>query len=291
MTPQPASAPCHVPRSSRWLVAVAASIVLAISFFAFLLSFAVLRDLAARSGVPEGIAWAWPLIVDGSIVSAMLVIFAQRGRSRRTTAWPWTTLIFFALISVIGNGVHTAAAFDSSQGVPMPFAILVGAIPPVGLLMSSEMLVRLMTPGDTIAAPPRPDTTMTAPGSVTASDLATAPIPSAVAPVADDTVTHSDDDTDHDIDDVENDIGRTDADDAVSPSPAPTTHQDPHSPTPSPSPVPNTHTDQIDWIIDQTRAGHTLTKEALAVRLGSSIRTAQRRIAAARERDPDAFAG
>ena len=110
------SAPVRV---SRWLAVVAAVLVAAISVLAFVLSFEVLRDLAARSGVPADIAWAWPLIVDGSIVTAMLVIFAWRGRSRRATAWPWITLSGFATVSVVGNGVHTAAVVEMSAHTHM----------------------------------------------------------------------------------------------------------------------------------------------------------------------------
>jgi len=144
-----ASAPVHVP---RWLTVVAAVLVAGISMLAFVLSFEVLRDLAARSGVPADIAWAWPLIVDGSIVTAMLVIFAWRGRARRATAWPWVTLSAFATVSVVGNGVHTAVVHDPTQGIAMGFAIFVGAVPPVGLLLSSEMLVRLLTPAEELDA-------------------------------------------------------------------------------------------------------------------------------------------
>lgn len=123
---------------------VAASFVSGIALGSFALSFAALRELAAMSGIPGSIAWVWPLIVDGSIVTAMLVIFAWRDASRRETAWPWTTLIFFALVSIIGNGVHTVAVVDGTTGVSVPFAVFVGAIPPVSLLLSSEMLVRIM---------------------------------------------------------------------------------------------------------------------------------------------------
>ena len=82
----------------------------------------------------------------------MLVIFAWRGRSRRATAWPWVTLSGFAIVSVVGNGVHTAVMHDPTQGISMGFAIFVGAIPPVGLLLSSEMLVRLLTPAEELVA-------------------------------------------------------------------------------------------------------------------------------------------
>jgi len=143
------SAPVRVP---RWLTGVAAVLVAGISVLAFVLSFEVLRDLAGRSGVPADIAWAWPMIVDGSIVTAMLVIFAWRGRSRRATAWPWITLSGFATVSVVGNGVHTAVVHDPTQGISVGFAIFVGAIPPIGLLLSSEMLVRLLSPAEVVVA-------------------------------------------------------------------------------------------------------------------------------------------
>lgn len=144
-----ASAPVPAP---RWLTAIMAVLVTGISLLAFVLSFDVLSDLATRAGIPADIAWAWPVIVDGSIVTAMLVIFAWRGQPRRATVWPWVTLLFFAAVSVIGNGVHTAVVYDATLGLLMWFAIFVGAIPPVGLLLSSEMLVRLLTPADEVVA-------------------------------------------------------------------------------------------------------------------------------------------
>ncbi|WP_282826703.1 DUF2637 domain-containing protein [Gulosibacter sediminis] len=147
----------------RWLTVVAAILVAGIAFLAFAISFAALSDLAARSGIPREIAWAWPLIVDGSIVTAMLVIFAWRGQGRQQTTWPWITLAFFAIVSIVGNGVHTVAVLDVRQGVSVEFAILVGALPPIGLLLSSEMLVRLLagrTPAlepDTMTREPEPE--------------------------------------------------------------------------------------------------------------------------------------
>ena len=41
---------------------------------AFWLSFTSLADLAARSGIGAGQAWAWPLIVDGIIVVATVAV-------------------------------------------------------------------------------------------------------------------------------------------------------------------------------------------------------------------------
>ena len=50
-----------------------------IALGAFWLSFTALADLAARSGVDRGQAWAWPLIVDGIIVVATVAVVALAG--------------------------------------------------------------------------------------------------------------------------------------------------------------------------------------------------------------------
>lgn len=50
----------------------------------FTLSFAALRDLAVRVGMPADLAWLWPLLIDGMIVEATLAVvaMAQRGSRR-----------------------------------------------------------------------------------------------------------------------------------------------------------------------------------------------------------------
>ena len=55
-----------------------------IALGAFWLSFTALADLAARSGVDRGQAWAWPLIVDGIIVVATVAVVALAGQR---SAW------------------------------------------------------------------------------------------------------------------------------------------------------------------------------------------------------------
>ena len=54
-----------------------------IALGAFWLSFTALADLAARSGVDRGQAWAWPLIVDGIIVVATVAVVALAGQQVR----------------------------------------------------------------------------------------------------------------------------------------------------------------------------------------------------------------
>ena len=69
-----------------------------IALGAFWLSFTALADLAARSGVDRGQAWAWPLIVDGIIVVATVAVVALAGQ--RSAWYPWSLLVGGALVSV-----------------------------------------------------------------------------------------------------------------------------------------------------------------------------------------------
>lgn len=266
-----ASAPVSVP---RWLTAIMAVLVTGISLLAFVLSFEVLSELATRAGIPADIAWAWPVIVDGSIVTAMLVIFAWRGRPRRATAWPWVTLLFFAAVSVVGNGVHTAVVYDSRQGIPMWFAIFMGSIPPVGLLLSSEMLVRLLTPVDEVVATivatvlAEPDTGLTGVVAAFEEDLdddnyptvSPVPVAAVVAPDVPPIATH----------DIVATVTQLHAAEFIPTDPA----------------------GQIDWIVARAQAGHDVSRETLLQvfeEAGQPVsdRTLQRRIASARERAPE----
>ena len=280
-TTRGASAPVRV---SRWLTAVATVLVAGISMLAFVLSFEVLRDLASRSGIPADIAWAWPLIVDGSIVTAMLVIFAWRGRSRRATAWPWVTLSGFATVSVVGNGVHTAAVYDQAQGISMAFAIFVGAIPPVGLLLSSEMLVRLLTPAEELVAE-----------LVSTGD---AVVPMTSVPVSltlvDDTAVA---DTVAAVTVLDTGAAEVVTLDAVTDAPA---TRAPEFVTPldqmtrlhTVESIPDDRAGQVNWIVSRATTGHDVTKETLAQQFEESgkpltDRTVLRRLADARKQAPD----
>lgn len=64
------------------MTAVAGTVFIAAG--AFWLSFTSLADLARRSGIGAGQAWAWPLIVDGIIVVATVAVVALAGTR---TSW------------------------------------------------------------------------------------------------------------------------------------------------------------------------------------------------------------
>ncbi|PRI10520.1 DUF2637 domain-containing protein [Leucobacter massiliensis] len=288
-------------RAPRWLVSSAMILVLTVTLLAFGLSFAVLQDLAARAGIPAQMTWAWPLIVDGTIVTAMLVIFTQRDRGRRALALPWAALILFALFSVVGNGIHTAAVYDGAQGISLTVAICVGAIPPIGLLLASEMLVRLLTPVPVTA------TAVTSPDGV--GDEVT-------RPVVDETVTAVEAETKVTATPVTDLV--TDGQERFTPAPvtgvvtAPVTAEvtpdpvttSPHDGAESPADeeltvlveeIPTDPQEQISWIVERARAGQDVTRRGLMQALSdaghaASESTVQRRLARARAVAPEAFA-
>lgn len=110
---------------------------------AFWLSFTALADLARRSGIEAGQAWAWPLIVDGIIVVATVAVVALAGQ-RRPTWFPWTLLAAGAIVSVTANAIHAVIAADSD--VPSVLAASVAAVPPLVLLAITHLTVILTRP-------------------------------------------------------------------------------------------------------------------------------------------------
>ena len=109
---------------------------------AFWLSFTALADLARRSGVDAGQAWAWPLIVDGIIVVATVAVVALA--SQRSAWYPWLLLAAGALVSVTANAIHAVVAADAD--VPSVLAACVAAVPPMVLLAITHLTVILTRP-------------------------------------------------------------------------------------------------------------------------------------------------
>ena len=145
--------PVALSSNRRVLVLATAIAVGLLAGAGFTLSFSSLIDLAVLSGIDRRLAFLWPLIVDGFIVVATGAAFALKGRSRRITWYPWTALIFFSAISVIGNAVHASQVADVR--VPIVLATAVSAIPAIALLVATHLLV-VMVDAHTVAASPTP---------------------------------------------------------------------------------------------------------------------------------------
>ncbi|MBL5973253.1 DUF2637 domain-containing protein [Arthrobacter sp.] len=131
------------PRSRRLAVVTAITGTVFIAAGAFWLSFTALADLARRSGIDAGQAWAWPLIVDGIIVVATVAVVALASQ-RRPTWYPWTLLATGAVVSVTANAIHAIIAADTD--VPSVLAASVAAIPPLVLLSITHLTVILTRP-------------------------------------------------------------------------------------------------------------------------------------------------
>lgn len=110
---------------------------------AFWLSFTSLADLARRSGIDTGQAWAWPLIVDGIIVVATVAVVVLAGSP--TVWYPWALLFAGASISVAANAIHAVLASDAD--VPAVLAAGVAAVPPLVLLAITHLTTVLVRHG------------------------------------------------------------------------------------------------------------------------------------------------
>ncbi|AZH79048.1 excisionase [Microbacterium sp. Y-01] len=129
-------------RGGRVAVVTAVAGTVFIAADAFWLSFTALADLARRSGVDAGQAWAWPLIVDGIIVVATVAVVALAGQ--RSAWYPWGLLAAGALVSVTANAIHAVVAADAD--VPGVLAACVAAVPPLVLLAITHLTVILTRP-------------------------------------------------------------------------------------------------------------------------------------------------
>lgn len=129
-------------RGGRVAVVTAVAGTVFIAAGAFWLSFTALADLARRSGVDAGQAWAWPLIVDGIIVVATVAVVALAGQ--RSAWYPWLLLAAGALVSVTANAIHAVVAADAD--VPSVLAACVAAVPPLVLLAITHLTVILTRP-------------------------------------------------------------------------------------------------------------------------------------------------
>lgn len=169
-------------RGGRLAVVTAVAGTVLIAAGAFWLSFTALTDLAHRSGVAAGQAWAWPVIVDGLIVVATVAVVALAGQ--RAAWYPWVLLAGGALISVTGNALHAIVAADAD--VPAVLAASVAAVPPLVLLASTHLTVLLVrsrtaepAPATTPAAdvPPGLEPAPSAPADRSASVPVRVPVP------------------------------------------------------------------------------------------------------------------
>jgi hypothetical protein len=139
------SASAQVGGRSLAITRVAAVVItVGIGAASFVLSFAALHDLAARSGIPGRLAWLWPVIIDGTILQATMAVVAlagheDQGRRRR---YFWIVLSSSAAVSLAANALH--AVVPASAPLSPWLAAGIAVVAPVGLLASTHGLSLLI---------------------------------------------------------------------------------------------------------------------------------------------------
>ena len=115
-----------------WVRRITTAAVLAVAAVAAVASYEHMRALAALAG--EGWrAWLLPISVDGLAVAASMTMLVRRGAGQRAGALPWVALL-------LGLGASLAANVAAAD--PTVVGRLVAAWPPVGLLLSYELLLQ-----------------------------------------------------------------------------------------------------------------------------------------------------
>jgi Protein of unknown function (DUF2637) len=115
-----------------WVRRVTTAAVLAVATVAAVASYEHMRALAALAG--EGWrSWLLPISVDGLAVAASMTMLVRRRAGQRAGALPWAALL-------LGLGASLAANVAAAE--PTVVGRLVAAWPPVGLLLSYELLMQ-----------------------------------------------------------------------------------------------------------------------------------------------------
>jgi hypothetical protein len=130
--------------SGRWTYRISATGVLVLAAAAFILSYDALHQLALDSRVRPGLAWMWPVVIDGTIVVALLTVLAAK-RAAARTGYPWALAGLFSAASV---------AFNVAHAPDRPVARLVFAMAPVALVLTTHLLMQQATWRTPIHKPP-----------------------------------------------------------------------------------------------------------------------------------------
>jgi Protein of unknown function (DUF2637) len=118
--------------TGRWTYRISAAGVLVLAAAAFTLSYDALHQLALDSRVRPGLAWLWPVVIDGTIVVALLTVLAAK-RAGRAAGYPWALAGLFSAASV---------AFNVAHAPDRPVARLVFAMAPVALVLTTHLLMQ-----------------------------------------------------------------------------------------------------------------------------------------------------
>lgn len=121
-------------RSTRIIRYLSLALVFLLAVGAFAQSYAVLWDVALAYGLPPGMAWFWPLLVDGAIIIFSLAV-VRNGLLGESTWWPWALVILFTVGTIILNGIHSDGRYVS---------IAVAVVAPIALVLAFETSMAML---------------------------------------------------------------------------------------------------------------------------------------------------
>jgi hypothetical protein len=132
--------------TGRWTYRTSATGVIVLAAAAFTLSYDALHQLALDSRVRPALAWLWPVVIDGTIVVALLTVLAAK-RAATRAGYPWALAGLFSAASV---------AFNIAHAPDRPVAQLVFAMAPVALVLTTHLLMQQVGWRRTIPGPTAP---------------------------------------------------------------------------------------------------------------------------------------
>jgi hypothetical protein len=115
-----------------WVRRITTWAVLAVAAVAAVASYEHMRALASLAG-EDWRAWLLPVSVDGLAVAASMTMLVRRRAGQPAGVLPWVALL-------LGLGASLAANVAAAE--PTVVGRLVAAWPPVGLLLSYELLMQ-----------------------------------------------------------------------------------------------------------------------------------------------------
>jgi len=130
--------------NSTGLLWAVVPLVVVVIAMAFILSAPSLIQLATASNISPDVAWAWFVIVDGTIlVATFSVLLLRKRKSALVRMYPGIILIAFGSLSIWANGVH-----GNNRPLSDIETFIVGSIAPIALLASTHLLVIILTSAD-----------------------------------------------------------------------------------------------------------------------------------------------
>jgi hypothetical protein len=130
--------PENVTNWVTWVNRIAVFLVSLLAIGAFALSYNALYGVASSHGIPGGLAYVWPLLIDGAIVVFSISV-VRASLLRERAWWPWALVIVFTAGTVFFNILHFVPI-----NRPLLVSITIAIIAPVGLVLAFETVMGML---------------------------------------------------------------------------------------------------------------------------------------------------